>query len=98
MGTELPDCSTLIKAQFSTLATATERGTSDETEATHLHACTQPADIDKVRSCRLRYTVAEKGNFYFDLILLRFDFRVVEFCSASIFDKSRRDDSVLLRF
>ena len=44
---------TLIKAQFSALDMATERGTSDETEATHLRACAQPADIDKVRSCGL---------------------------------------------
>ena len=54
MGAELPDRSTLIKAQFSALDTAAERGTSDETEATHLRACAQPADIDKVRSCGLR--------------------------------------------
>ena len=33
--------STLIKAQFSTLDTATERGTSDETEATHQHVIDQ---------------------------------------------------------
>ena len=53
MGAELPDRSTLIKVQFSALDTAAERGTSDETEATHLRVCTQPADIDKVRSCGL---------------------------------------------
>ena len=47
MGAELPDRSTLIKVQFSALDTAAERGTSD---ATHLRACAQPADIDKVRS------------------------------------------------
>ena len=51
-GAELPDCTALIKAQFSTLDVAAERGTSDETEVTHLHACAQPAD--KVRSCGLR--------------------------------------------
>ena len=34
MGAELPDRSTLIKAQFSVLDTAAERGTSDE-----LHTC-----------------------------------------------------------
>ena len=45
MGAELPDRNTLIKAQFSALDMAAERGTSDETEATHLHACAQPADI-----------------------------------------------------
>ena len=50
MGAELPDRSTLIKAQFSALDTADERGTSDETEATHLRACTQPADIEKLRT------------------------------------------------
>ena len=54
MGAELPDRNTLIKAQFSALDTAAERGTSDETEATHLRTCAQPADIDKVRSCGLR--------------------------------------------
>ena len=50
-GSELPDRSTLIKAQFSALDMAAERGTSDEMEATHLHACAQPADIG---SCGLR--------------------------------------------
>ena len=38
------------------------------------------------------------SRFYFDMILLRLDFHVVEFCSASIFDKSRRNSSVPLRF
>ena len=54
MGAKLPDRSTLIKAQFSALDTAAERGTSDEMEATHLRAYAQPTDIDKVRSCGLR--------------------------------------------
>ena len=54
MGTELLGRSNLIKAQFSALDTAAERGTLNETEATHLRACAQPADIDKVRSCGLR--------------------------------------------
>ena len=54
-GAELPDCITLIKAQFSALDTTAERGTSDKTEATHQCACTRPAD--KVRSCDgMRYT------------------------------------------
>ena len=43
-GAELPDRIALIKAQFSTLDTATERGRLDKTEVTHLHACARPAD------------------------------------------------------
>ena len=39
MGAQLPDRSILIKAQFFALDMATERGTSNETEATHLRAC-----------------------------------------------------------
>ena len=39
MGAQLPHRSILIKAQFFALDMATERGTSNETEATHLRAC-----------------------------------------------------------
>ena len=50
MGAEL-----LIKAQFSALYTAAESGTSDETEATHLRACAQPADIEALDCDGMQY-------------------------------------------
>ena len=55
MGAELPDRSTLIKAQFPALDTAAESGTSDETEATHLRACAQSADIEAADCDGMRY-------------------------------------------
>ena len=50
------DCSTLIKAQFSALNVATERGTSDKTEATRFSQCAhdqhrrlEAEDCDSIR-------------------------------------------------
>ena len=65
-GTERPchnamaERSTLIKAQFSALNMATERGTSDETEAAHQRVHDQRIRLEAANSNRIYISVTIK--------------------------------------